>query len=79
MAFSVADIAEAKAFRISPKDTNYFVMIFDEETDEIDNIFVIEAETEDEGVSGRTRRPYRISCRAAVARSGTARRRPRLS
>ena len=42
MAFSVADIAEAKAFRISPKDTNYFVMLFDKETDKIDNIFVIE-------------------------------------
>jgi mannose-6-phosphate isomerase-like protein (cupin superfamily) len=42
MAFSVADVAKAKAFRISPKDTNYFVMLFDEQTDEIDNIFVIE-------------------------------------
>jgi mannose-6-phosphate isomerase-like protein (cupin superfamily) len=42
MAFSVADIAKAKAFRISPNDTNYFVMLFDEQTDEIDNIFVIE-------------------------------------
>ena len=42
MAFSVADIAEAKAFRISPKDTNYFVMLFDKDSDKIDNIFVIE-------------------------------------
>jgi mannose-6-phosphate isomerase-like protein (cupin superfamily) len=42
MAFSVADLAKAKAFRISPKDTNYFVMLFDQETDKIDNIFVIE-------------------------------------
>jgi hypothetical protein len=42
MAFSVADLAKAKAFRISPADTNYFVMLFDEETDKIDNIFVIE-------------------------------------
>jgi mannose-6-phosphate isomerase-like protein (cupin superfamily) len=42
MSFSVANIAQAKAFRISPADTNYFVMLFDEETDKIDNIFVIE-------------------------------------
>src|SRR5258708_13154693 len=42
MAFSVADISQAKAFRISPTDTNYFVMLFDKDTDEIDNIFVIE-------------------------------------
>ena len=42
MAFSVADISQAKAFRISPADTNYFVMLFDKDTDEIDNIFVIE-------------------------------------
>ncbi len=42
MAFSVADLAEAKAFRISPKDTNYFVMLFDKDSDKIDNIFVIE-------------------------------------
>ncbi len=42
MAFSVADISHAKAFRISPADTNYFVMLFDKDTDKIDNIFVIE-------------------------------------
>jgi mannose-6-phosphate isomerase-like protein (cupin superfamily) len=42
MAFSVADLAGAKAFRISPKDTNYFVMLFDKDSDQIDNIFVIE-------------------------------------
>jgi mannose-6-phosphate isomerase-like protein (cupin superfamily) len=42
MAFSVADIAGAKAFRISPRDTNYFVMLFDQETDGIANIFVVE-------------------------------------
>ena len=42
MAFSVAQLARAKAFRISPKDTNYFVMLFDHETDRIENIFVIE-------------------------------------
>jgi mannose-6-phosphate isomerase-like protein (cupin superfamily) len=42
MAFSVADISKAKAFRISPGDTNYFVMLFDHASDRIDNIFVIE-------------------------------------
>ncbi|MBR1219300.1 cupin domain-containing protein [Bradyrhizobium sp. U87765 SZCCT0131] len=42
MAFAVEDLTHAKAFRISPGDTNYFVMLFDRETDGIDNIFVIE-------------------------------------
>ena len=42
MAFSVAALAQAKAFRISPDDTNYFVMLFDQTSDRIDNIFVIE-------------------------------------
>ena len=42
MPFSVADISQARAFRISPTDSNYFVMLFDKDTDEIDNIFVIE-------------------------------------
>ncbi|MFH0302295.1 cupin domain-containing protein [Bradyrhizobium sp. 31Argb] len=42
MAFSAVDLAQATAFRISPKDTNYFVMLFDQETDRIDNVFVIE-------------------------------------
>ena len=42
MAFSAANIAHARAFRISPKDTNYFVMLFDKDSDKIDNIFVIE-------------------------------------
>jgi mannose-6-phosphate isomerase-like protein (cupin superfamily) len=42
MPFSVTALAQAKAFRISPKDTNYFVMLFDQATDRIDNIFVIE-------------------------------------
>ena len=42
MAFSVANISQAKAFRISPADTNYFVMLFDKDSDKIDNIFVIE-------------------------------------
>lgn len=42
MPFSVAALRQAKAFQISPKDTNYFVMLFDHATDRIDNIFVIE-------------------------------------
>jgi mannose-6-phosphate isomerase-like protein (cupin superfamily) len=42
MPFSTAALAQAKAFRISPTDTNYFVMLFDQATDPIDNIFVIE-------------------------------------
>jgi mannose-6-phosphate isomerase-like protein (cupin superfamily) len=42
MAFNSAAISSAEAFRISPDDTNYFVMLFDKESDRIDNIFVIE-------------------------------------
>jgi len=42
MPFSVAELTRAKAFRISPKDTNYFAVLFDEVTDRIVNIFVIE-------------------------------------
>ena len=42
IAFGKETAAEAKAFRISPNDTNYFVMLFDRQTDAIDNIFVIE-------------------------------------
>jgi mannose-6-phosphate isomerase-like protein (cupin superfamily) len=42
MAFSAVDLANAEAFRISPEDTNYFVMLFDKDSDKIDNIFVIE-------------------------------------
>jgi len=42
MAFSVADISRAQAFRISPGDSNYFAVLFDQKTDGIGNIFVIE-------------------------------------
>lgn len=42
MSLSVAGLAQARAFRISPKDTNYFVVLFDQQTDSINNIFVIE-------------------------------------
>jgi mannose-6-phosphate isomerase-like protein (cupin superfamily) len=42
MKFSFENAATAKAFRISPADTNYFVLLFDREKDNIDNIFVVE-------------------------------------
>jgi mannose-6-phosphate isomerase-like protein (cupin superfamily) len=42
MKFSFENAATAKAFRISPADTNYFVLLFDREKDDIDNIFVVE-------------------------------------
>lgn len=40
--FSTETVASAKAFRISPNDTNYFAILFDGEKDGIENIFVIE-------------------------------------
>src|SRR5580700_7095358 len=40
--FSFENATTAKAFRINPKDTNYFVLLFDREKDDIDNIFVVE-------------------------------------
>lgn len=42
MKFSFESIASAKAYRISPKDTNYFVLLFDREKDGIDNVFLVE-------------------------------------
>jgi mannose-6-phosphate isomerase-like protein (cupin superfamily) len=42
MKFSVENAVTAKAFRISPKDTNYFVLLFDPAKDGIDDIFVVE-------------------------------------
>ena len=42
MPFSAAELTRAKAFRISPKDTNYFAILFDQVTDRIGSIFVIE-------------------------------------
>ena len=42
MKFSFENVTTAKAFRISPKDTNYFALLFDKEKDGIDNIFVVE-------------------------------------
>jgi mannose-6-phosphate isomerase-like protein (cupin superfamily) len=40
--YSFENVTTAKAFRISPKDTNYFVLLFDPAKDDIDNIFVVE-------------------------------------
>jgi mannose-6-phosphate isomerase-like protein (cupin superfamily) len=42
MKFSLENAATAKAFRISPNDTNYFALLFDRQKDAIDNIFVVE-------------------------------------
>jgi mannose-6-phosphate isomerase-like protein (cupin superfamily) len=40
--FSFEQLSKAKAFRISPMDTNYFALLFDQQKDQIDNVFVIE-------------------------------------
>jgi mannose-6-phosphate isomerase-like protein (cupin superfamily) len=40
--FRLTNPAEAQVFRISPKDTNYFAMLFDQQQDGIENIFVVE-------------------------------------
>lgn len=40
--FSQEAVETAKAFRISPHDTNYFAILFDPEKDKISSIFVIE-------------------------------------
>src|SRR6202041_3950849 len=42
MKFSFENAKSAKAFRISPSDTNYSALLFDGEKDSIDNIFVVE-------------------------------------
>jgi mannose-6-phosphate isomerase-like protein (cupin superfamily) len=42
MKFSLENATTAKAFRISPKDTNYFALLFDPKKDDIENIFVVE-------------------------------------
>jgi mannose-6-phosphate isomerase-like protein (cupin superfamily) len=42
MKYSFENAATAQAFRISPNDTNYFVLLFDRQKDAIDNIFVVE-------------------------------------
>ena len=40
--FSFENASSAKAFRISPKDTNYFAILFDGKKDAIESIFVVE-------------------------------------
>ncbi|KAB8312345.1 cupin domain-containing protein [Erwinia endophytica] len=40
--FRLTNPAEAQVFRISPQDTNYFVVLFDRHQDGIENIFVVE-------------------------------------
>lgn len=40
--FSFESIAKAQAFRIAPTDSNYFALLFDEASDGIANIFVVE-------------------------------------
>lgn len=42
IAVSTETVATAKAFRISPTDTNYFAVLFDPAKDNIRNVFVIE-------------------------------------
>jgi mannose-6-phosphate isomerase-like protein (cupin superfamily) len=42
MNFSFENATTAQALRISPNDTNYFVLLFDKEKDDIENIFVVE-------------------------------------
>ena len=42
IAFGKETAANAKAFRISPDDTNYFAMLFDPAKDGIRNVFVVE-------------------------------------
>ena len=42
MRFNLESASSAKAFRISPGDTNYFALLFDPESDDIPNVFVIE-------------------------------------
>lgn len=46
MTFSFENATTARAFRINPKDTNYFVLLFDREKDDVDNIFVVEIFTQ---------------------------------
>lgn len=40
--FRLTNPTEAQVFRISPKDTNYFAVLFDQHQDGIENIFVVE-------------------------------------
>ena len=72
--YSTESVRTAKAFRISPTDTNYFVMLFDQAKDGIDNIFVVEISPG--GATRRTSMPRRTSfftCCMARASPGAAR------
>jgi mannose-6-phosphate isomerase-like protein (cupin superfamily) len=40
--FSFEQLSKVKAFRIAPKDSNYFALLFDHEKDKVDNVYVIE-------------------------------------
>ena len=42
VSFSKETAAKAKAFQISPTDTNYFAVLFDPEKDGVKNLFIVE-------------------------------------
>lgn len=42
MNFSLTQATTAEAFRISPRDTNYFAVLFDKTRGDVDSIFVVE-------------------------------------
>jgi mannose-6-phosphate isomerase-like protein (cupin superfamily) len=48
--FSTASVADARAFRIAPDDSNYLVMLFEPSRDSVTNVYVVEIFT----VGGKT-------------------------
>ena len=42
MNFSFENPDKVKVFRIGPNDTNYFALLFDEQKDQIKNVFLVE-------------------------------------
>jgi mannose-6-phosphate isomerase-like protein (cupin superfamily) len=44
--FSLQNAKTAGAFRISSTDTNYFVLLFDAQSDKIENVFLVEIFTQ---------------------------------
>lgn len=42
MSFTLTQATTAEAFRISPRDTNYFAVLFDKTRGDVDSIFVVE-------------------------------------
>ena len=40
--YTSTSVAVAKAYRISPADCNYFVMLFEPSRDSVDNVYVVE-------------------------------------